>query len=275
MDRAQPMMKMMGIKYRIPIWYHEYRIANGGTDLDHLVISDGQCKPQQKLEHWYALRSLIRDIRPKTIINIGDFWDFPSLSEHDKGTIYAQNQDYMEDIEAGNVAKDILMSSTKGIAYDPTWEFFEGNHEHRVKRYTDKRPELIGAMNFYADVDLDGRVYNPFLVPKIIDGVSYAHYFYNPMNGRPYSGTVSTMLKNIGYSFVMGHQQRFGFDRRDLTNGNVIMGLVTGSYYMHDERYKGPQGNHHWQGVVHLKNVKGGVYDLETYSLDRILKAYT
>lgn len=242
--------------------------------MDHLIISDGQCRPGTSLKHWYALRGLIRDIRPKRIINIGDFWDFPSLSEYDKGSVYIENARYKADCEAGNAAKEILDSATKGINYSPIVDFFEGNHENRVARYVSKRPELEGMMVFREDVDLSGWNYHPFLKPEVIDGVSYAHYFYNPMNGRPYSGAIQTMLKNVGYSFVMGHQQRFAFDRRDLTNGKVIMGLVSGAYYMHDERYKGYQGNSHWRGIVHLKNVKNGCYDLETYSLERIMETY-
>lgn len=242
--------------------------------MDHLVISDGQCKPGQKLEHWHALKSLIRDIRPGVIINIGDFWDFPSLSQWDKSTIYIENQRYKADCEAGDEAKAILDSATKGINYSPRVEFFTGNHENRVKSYVEKRPELEGMMIFQEDVDLFGWEYNEFLVPKRIDGVSYAHYFYQPNTGRPYSGTVENMTNKIGKSFVMGHQQRFAFHRKDLFDGEVHMGLVSGAYYPHDERYKGPQGNHHWRGVVFLKNVKNGVYDLETYSLERIMEAY-
>lgn len=241
---------------------------------DHLVISDGQCKPGETQRHWHALRALIRDLKPKVVVNIGDFWDFPSLSEWDKGSIYAEHQRYLDDCEAGNQAKEILMDAFRGMPKNTRWVFNEGNHEDRVNRYVNKRPELKGAMSFAKDCDLSGWEHIPYLHPIIIDGVSYAHYFYNPMSGRPYGGTMQNILAKIGYSFVMGHQQRFAFDRKDMTNGKVIMGMITGAYYMHDERYKGPQGNHHWRGVVHLKNVKDGEYDFETYSMDRILDAY-
>jgi hypothetical protein len=38
--------------------------------------------------------------------------------------------------------------------------------------------------------------------------------------------------------------------------------LVAGSFYQHDEDYKGPQGNDHWRGIVVLNEVEDGDYNI-------------
>ena len=43
---------------------------------------------------------------------------------------------------------------------------------------------------------------------------------------------------------------------------------------MHDESYKGPQGNDHWRGVVVKNEVVDGEYDIMKISLDYLLRKY-
>lgn len=244
--------------------------------MDVILVSDTQVKPDENLSHIDALAHLTADLKPDVVAIIGDWWDFPSLSQWDTKTIYAESQRYRADCDAGNEAKDRFMSIIKRQKKKlPRFIFTEGNHEDRVKRYVDKRPELHGSMSFEKDCDLKGWEHYGFTEMVELGGVWFSHYHYNPMTGKPFSGNPETMIKNIGYSFVMGHQQRFAYARRDLGNGEVKTGLIAGAYYPHDERYKGPQGNHHWRGVVHLKGVDKGYYDFEKISIERILNAYS
>lgn len=99
------------------------------------------------------------------------------------------------------------------------------------------------------------------------------HYFYNPMTGRPYGGQVATRLKNLGHSFTMGHQQTFDHAVR-YVKGKPQIGLVAGAFYLHDEEYKGHQGNDHFRGIIVKHQVEDGAYDIMQVSIDYLCRRY-
>ena len=49
------------------------------------VIPDCQIKEGVPTEHLEWAGQYIADKKPDVIVNIGDFWDMPSLSSYDKG----------------------------------------------------------------------------------------------------------------------------------------------------------------------------------------------
>ena len=161
-------------------------------------------------------------------------------------------------------------------AYSPELHFTLGNHENRINIATECDAKLDGFLSInnlnYADL---GWTVHDFLKPVEIDGVHYAHYFYNPMSGRPYGGeSILTKLKNIGFSFTMGHQQTYQTGLRELNNGRIIRGLIHGSGYLHDEEYKGYQGNGHRRGIIIKHEVFEGDYDLMEVSFDYLCRKY-
>lgn len=113
----------------------------------------------------------------------------------------------------------------------------------------------------------------PFLKPLTLDGVSYAHFWANPMTGRPYGGMAVTRLKNIGHSFTMGHQQVLDYAVRFVRDRSQHA-LIAGACYLHDEDYKGYQGNAHWRGIVVCHHVEDGSYDPMFVSLDYLCRRY-
>ena len=106
-----------------------------------------------------------------------------------------------------------------------------------------------------------------------LDGVAYAHFFYNPMTGKPFGGNVESRLKTIGHTFTMGHQQTLMYGLRFVA-GKSQHGLIAGSCYLHDEDYKGPQGNSHWRGIIVKHEVRDGSYDPMFVSLDYLCRRY-
>jgi hypothetical protein len=50
---------------------------------------------------------------------------------------------------------------------------------------------------------------------------------------------------------------------------------VAGSFYLHDEEYRGPQANDEWRGIIILNEVKDGSYDLMTLSLDYLRRRFS
>lgn len=252
----------------------------------HIVIPDTQVKPGVPTQHldWigrYIVESYAGRERV-TIIHLGDHWDMPSLSYYDKGKKAMEGRRYTEDVDAGNAGMDLLNAPlylhNKGRRkkWEPRRVILRGNHEERIQRACEADAQLDGALSFddFNDVAWGWEPHD-FLEPVEIDGVMYAHYFANPMTGRPYGGqSIDARLKTIGYSFTMGHQQGLHRGMRSLTNGHRVQGMIAGSCYLHDEDYLGPQGNNVWRGLVVCHQVERGEYDAMEVSLDYLCRRY-
>jgi len=252
-------------------------IAAKSKPQKHCVIPDVQAKPGVALDHLKWAGQYIAEKKPDTIVCIGDFADMPSLSSYDRGTASAENKRYQFDIEATHKAMELLMTPIVNEQdYKPRLILTLGNHEDRISRYTNDHPELMEQLSIdNLGFDAWGWEVIPFLKPIEVDGVLYAHYFYNPNTGKPYGGlNLETRLKTIGTSFTMGHQQGLLTAIRDLPNGKRMRGLVAGSFYQHKEAYKGYQGNSHWQGIIFKHEVQEGNYDLMELSLNYLRKRY-
>ena len=253
----------------------------------HVVIPDTQAKPDSPTDHLRWIGQYIVDQfhdQPIKIIHLGDHADMPSLSSYDKGKKSMEGRRYIEDIKAANDAWDILNAplnefnlnrrKTRHAKWLPERHILLGNHEDRINRAVESDAQLEGV------ISTDDLIYSktgwqvhPFLSPVFLDGVGYSHYWYNPMNGRPLGGTAEGRLKTLGHSFTMGHQQTYLTAIR-YVNDQQQRGLIAGACYLHDEDYKGPQGNHHWRGILIKHQVNNGAYDLMEVSLDYLCRRY-
>ena len=248
--------------------------------MKHYFIPDTQIKPGVPTEQlaWVGHDILAR--RPDKIIHIGDHWDFPSLSSYDKGKASMEGRRLKADLEVANEAFRLITEPTRRYnarckpenRYEPEWHLTLGNHENRLLRAAESDPALADTLTLDL-LDTEGWTIHGFLVPVNLDGVIYSHYFYAPMNGRPYGGQVATRLKTIGHSFSQGHQQTLDYAIR-FVGGKAHHGLVAGAFYQHDEDYKGPQGNAHWRGVIVKHEVEDGHYDPMFLSLDYLRREY-
>ncbi|AWY03105.1 hypothetical protein SCYZ1_36 [Pseudomonas phage SCYZ1] len=246
---------------------------------DTLVIADTQVREEVSIEHIKNLGKWIAKHKPKRIVHIGDHWDMPSLSSYDRGTAKIEGRRVRTDIDSGNLAMQSLLEplrelqdhqrASKKRVYRPELHFHIGNHEERIKRYENNNPAISGFIG-YDSFDLRDWIVHDYLDVNTIEGVDFAHYFYNPNSGRPYGGTAEHRLNKLKRSFVQGHEQGFKY-HIEAVGQKRIHGLVVGSFYTHDESYKGPQGNSHWRGCALLKNHKDGEYDLELMSVDNFL----
>jgi hypothetical protein len=271
-----------------------------GRGVKVLLIPDTQVKPGVPICHMRWIGQYAVDKRPDHIVHIGDHHDMQSLSSYDKGKKSFEGRRYDDDIKAGNAATDLLMQPIydynkslkvakslpprewtvaqrrhKEKLFKPKMEVYLGNHEQRIERLVEITRELEGTCSYdNFNWKQHGWKVHDFLQVGDIGGVKFAHYFYNPMNGRPYGGALSTRVKNIGFSFVMGHQQGKQQAEMYRSDGTVVRGLVVGSCYLHDEKYLGPQANHYWRGVVMLHEVRDGNYDLMEVSLKFLRDRY-
>lgn len=252
---------------------------------EHFVIPDTQVSPEHnKMEHLTAAGNYIVDKQPDKIIHLGDHWDMTSLSSYDKGTARSEGTRYKDDIEVGIVGMEAVMApinaynakrkKNKMRMYQPEFHFLVGNHEERIKRHVNANPELIGTLSYenFMLKEMGWQVHN-FLELVPLDGIHYSHYMANPNTGRPWGGVAKTRLNNVGFTFTMGHQQGKDLAEKHLANGQVLRALVVGSYYQHDEEYKGPQGNPHWRGCIYKHDVNGnGDYALMELPLEYMLR---
>jgi len=205
----------------------------------------------------------------------------PSLSLWDKGKSM-EGRRYLADVEAGNEGFALLCAPLEQLQdrqrrfkeriYRPRLVKLRGNHEDRIRRAANDDPKLDGTIGLH-HLDTRGWEVVDFLVPITIDGIVYAHYFYNPMSGRPYGGNATTRLKTIGHSFTMGHQQTLDYAVRFVA-GKAQHALIAGACYLHDEDYKGPQGNSHWRGVIVCHEVADGSYDPMFVSMEYLCRRY-
>lgn len=239
----------------------------------HLFIPDTQVKPGVPTEHLAWIGQYIADRKPDVVVHAGDHWDMPSLSSYDgRGSKEMEGRRYVEDVEAGNEALKLLREPARKAKLDTDFHILLGNHENRIERAVENDPKLEGFMSF-DDLDTTGWTRHGFLVPVWLDGVCYSHYFYNPMTGNPYGGMIENRLRHLGHSFTMGHQQTLMMGVRFVA-GRSQHGLVAGSAYLHSEKYKGPQGNDHWRGIIVKHEVHDGSYNIMTVSLDFLCRKY-
>jgi hypothetical protein len=239
----------------------------------HLVIPDTQVEPGRPIHHLRWIFNYCADRytgKPLTRIMLGDHWNMGSLSSYDRGKGKMEGRRVVADIDAGNLAWELGFAQN-----DPCWDdhFLMGNHEHRITRAADDNVQLDGLLSLDA-LDTGHWQRHGFLEPLELDGVTYAHYFYNPNTGRPYGGeNAETRLKQIGTSFTMGHQQGLKTGMRYVA-GRQQRALIAGSCYLHDEDYLGPQGNAQWRGIVICHNVDHGAYDIMEVGLDWLCQRY-
>lgn len=255
--------------------------------MKHLLISDTQVSPGVPTEHIAALGKYIVAIQPEKIICIGDFADMPSLSSYETaGSTRMEGARYAEDIASSCAAMEVLLSpmwkynkrqiKNKKKKYSPKMIMLVGNHEHRIDRAIQKQPTKLQGI-----ISLDDLKYKqygwdvvPFLEVHEEDGVLYSHYFSDPngLTGRSIGGSIDNKLQKLKRSFTMGHQQGLQYGVTYDAMGKPLHGLVSGSFYMHDEHYMSPQANkQHWRGCVLKNNVQDGKYDASFLSLEYLL----
>ncbi len=248
----------------------------------HLIIPDSHAHPAHHNKRAEYLGHLINDIKPDVVIHLGDSADMPSLSSYDRGTKAFQGRNYRADINAHLDFNErlwgVVRSAKKRL---PHRYFFEGNHEHRIKKAINLQPELEGAISF-DDLEL-GRYYDEVIEyngrsPGVasIDGVSYAHFFISGVMGKSIGGAhpaYSILAKGHG-SATAGDLHLLSYECQTGIGGRRLQGLVAGCYQDYNADWAGEANKLWWRGVVVKRNVENGNYDPQFISLDALKKEY-
>lgn len=248
----------------------------------HLIIPDSHAHPKHHNKRAEWLGKLINDIKPDVVVHLGDSADMPSLSSYDRGTKAFQGRNYRADIDAHLDFNDRLWDTVRSAKRKlPVRYFFEGNHEHRIKKAINLQPELEGAISF-DDLELT-RYYDEVIEyngrsPGVhqIDGVQYAHFFISGVMGKSIGGAhpaYSILAKGHG-SATAGDLHLLSYECQTGIGGRRLQGLVAGCYQDYDADWAGEANKLWWRGVVVKRNVENGNYDPSFISLAALKKEY-
>lgn len=249
----------------------------------HLVIPDPHAHADFDNERADWIGKLIVDLKPDTVINLGDQWDFPSLSSYDKGKASFHGKSFQKDLNAGLEFSERMFAPIKRAKKKkPFSVFLVGNHEQRIERVLEQHSELEGTIG-YDKLDLE-RYYDEVIhyrgqTPGIIDidGILYGHYFVTGVSGRGVSGEhpAYSLLTKHFQSCTMGHTHTFDYSVRTDGSGRRIHGLVAGVYQHYDSPWAGNMCHLWSRGVVIKREVENGDYNIQWVSLKELQKEYS
>lgn len=247
-----------------------------------VVIPDAHVSPGQDLTRFASLGRCIAQYAegsqvPVAVVCLGDWWDMKSLCSYDKGTASFEGRRYNEDIQAGQAAMRLMMDQVPpALRRSIEWHFCLGNHEQRIARAANAKPEFTGLLSLDAlGLEELGWTVHPFLTPVVLGGVAFAHYFTSGVMGRPVGGVkpAQALAVKLHHSAVVGHTHVLDTYRTATALGAVNC-LVAGCFFDHREEWAGPANDMYWRGLVLLHNVRDGDYDLTTVSTRRLAQMF-
>lgn len=253
------------------------------NNFDIVVVADPQIDKHSPTLHLEAIGNYIWEHQPGTVVHIGDHFDFPSLSKYASG-LEAEGRRLVDDLKSG---MDALALITKAMhdknskshrkPYRPDMHFCMGNHENRLCRYIGANPVLVGLVDLESMIGDLGWTVHEMNKPLFVHDICFSHYMENPQSGRAVGGSIENKLNKFPHSFVHGHQQQYQYGRRQNLLGKPHFGVCAGSFYMHDEEYRGAN-NTEIRGFVHLSAFKNRFgyldHDVSFVSLERLLSQY-
>lgn len=248
-----------------------------------LVIPDLQVRANVSLGHLPCIGKYVVDTKPDYIVQIGDFADCYALNSHTSK--YEQERvRLVDDVNAVRLAQELLLQPIKEYndgqrklkkrQYKPEMFITLGNHEDRLTRFFNERPEFIGM--FPEDLfqfGENGWTVLPFKEVLEIDGVFFSHFFQTTSAGNP-SSTARALLNRRLSSCIQGHKQGLDWAHSYRPDGSKISCIIAGSAYNHSEPYMGQQDKTHWRGLVLLDNVKDGDFYESFIPLEWIKQKY-
>jgi hypothetical protein len=248
--------------------------VNPSTGRTHLIIGDCHAAPGQSLERFRLLGKLIRHIKPDLVVSIGDWYSMDSLCQH-RSVGERADESTKSDIVAGEMALALLETELSGFEGQKVITL--GNHDERLHSMAVDAPWLEGLHNVGRAHEQRGWKVVPFMEPFRSDGILYQHYLTVRGGRRAISGKFHSLrlLERVMFSesVVVGHSHRLCF-RSEARPGRRVNGLVAGCYFDHVEDYAGEDNGEWWRGICVLRNVRNGDYDLETWSMDRIVATF-
>lgn len=244
---------------------------------DILVIGDAHAHPDYDNKRFALAGKLAKQLKVDLVVDMGDWFDMPSLVAHNRGTVQAEGRRIQDDLHAGHDAADVFRRALG--SHNPTLIQLGGNHEERLDRFAGNNPEIEGHVGIHL-AHKDRWEFIPFLDYFECNGVYFTHYVANDM-GRSISGKnlAERIVLENGVSTVVGHSHFYQATCRPANKptGQHKVGVVAGlfGHPAYNERWCVGGRPHWWHGLIHLAGVRGGEFDPRPYSmswLERNLK---
>jgi len=254
-----------------------------------LVVGDPHTHPDDEDEvRFDLLGNYIAETQPDTIVQIGDFLTYDSISAwNTRKRLTMEGKRLGKEMRAGMVAYEKIMNPINDLnrtrrnfrkaQYKPNLFWIEGNHEDRAFRYADQNPEVADVVDYtrYFNPADDGWTIVPYREHCAHNGVLFTHC---PMSGnnQPLSSKhlVKNVIKDYTAPLVFGHTHKLAFECdgvRTTNGGRRLTSLNVGCFFDYVPDYaRGSRSNRDWwAGLVTLTHVnQHGDYDLSTISMD-------
>jgi hypothetical protein len=252
----------------------------------HAVVPDTQQKPGVDFSHMTWAGEYLAEKRPDVIVHIGDHADMPSLSSYDKGKRSYEGRTYKGDVEAAIESMELFLAPIrreqkrrligKKKQWNPRLVFTMGNHEDRINRAIEEDRKLEGLISTddlkYKEL---GWEVIPYQQTIVIDGIAYCHFQTSGEMGKPIT-TADALVKKKYMSCVVGHSQKTQISMTERrADGVPLIGLFSGIYYLHDEKYLGPQGNKQHRQIWYNTQVGDGFFYPMGVSIEYLKKNYS
>ena len=245
-----------------------------------LVVGDAHFEPGQDMSRaaWLG-RFIAQNLgQDDHVVIIGDWHGLTSICSHNNQR-QREGHRLVDDLAAGNDAIDIMMSQI-GPLNRPMMYFTTGNHEIRLDRLAQERPEYDGVAGLnLLDWEKHGVEVIPFLEPLRIEGWRFQHYLPHG-GGRAIAGVNAprNMLKRVRHSesVVVGHSHLLQMETSSSRVGGRKWGISVGCYFDHQEVYAGTDSNAAWwAGLVLIENARHGDGSIRCITLDDVQRAYS
>lgn len=243
------------------------------------VIPDTQVKPGVPIDHFRWLALYCNDHPPDAIVHLGDHYDMPSLSAYDRpGSHAAEGRRVTADLDAGHRALELFYDT---IEVECPKHVTLGNHEDRVMRAAREDASLVGLFGptMFKFAEFGWKVSDYQKVIRV-HGVWFSHFFDVGPSGQPTGRaagqpSAKAQLQRVAGSSVAGHRQ--SYDMAKVPRFGPIPGrtaVIAGSCYLHQEHYRGPNGNGEYRGAVMLNDVRDGDFEPMQVSLPYLKRSY-
>lgn len=168
----------------------------------HVLMKDGNVAGIDRLTNNAFVQYLEQEGPWDGYIQLGDAYDMNVISDHNKGKLkLVEGQRIRDDYAATNaVHRQHYTAAGKPKEY----VLIEGNHEYRVQRYLEAKPELDGIINITANIPPFVK-YVPFWSEHQIYKVGHASFIHGINSG---SRQCAAGLRDYGTNVFMGHTHR-------------------------------------------------------------------
>ena len=215
MDKTAEQMKMPTITLKIPKLNLKKPVSTG---VEEWVIASDFHAPYHHQSSCDILYQVMNDINPSKVILLGDLINLDQFSRYNDGK-HPGSPTWIDEV---SYAGDIL-GKVRQAAPNAKLQWFEGNHEYRLKKYLMKNdPILYGHFDISTlfqlskndDAQKEFNLYEYIDLPEILDkelGVIFKHG--NKVRSHAGMSAIAEM-NELQLSVVMGHCHRLGITRK-------------------------------------------------------------